>query len=154
MIRELSIQVLDEEKATLRLVEILAWNQMPITRLNFISQCKKRKIGTTAFYSSLEALKKLGLVEDVKDEINGRVVPIRDIKSLAEAICDLLQNKDKREKFNSLNRHLIEEKADQADAMKRMDDLYKSAICQTRVCGGALHRRISKTTHPIELGFG
>ena len=65
-----------------------------------------------------------GPMEWIKNEDNGRVIPIRDIKGLAEAICDLLQNKGKREKFNRLNRRLIEEKADHVVLMKKAERLY------------------------------
>lgn len=74
MIRELNIRCLDVEKASLRLIVLLAWNQLPITRLDFISDCKKEKIGKTAFYSSLEPLKSLGLLEEKQDNVDGRRV--------------------------------------------------------------------------------
>lgn len=70
-----------------------------------------------------------GPMEWVEDEVNGRVVAIRNAEELAEAMCDLLRNKHKREKFNKVNRRLIEEKANQVLLMKRMEDLYKSIIC-------------------------
>ena len=69
-----------------------------------------------------------GPMEWIKNEDNGRVIPIRDIKGLAEAICDLLQNKGKREKFNRLNRRLIEEKADHVVLMKKAERLYRRII--------------------------
>jgi len=71
-----------------------------------------------------------GPMEWVEDEVNGKVVPIRDVDSLVEAICDLLANKAKRQRFNRLNRRLIEEKADQRVLMKRAEELYRGLIGQ------------------------
>ncbi len=72
-----------------------------------------------------------GPMEWIKDEVNGRVVPIRNIVKLAECICDLLKNKEKREEFNRINRRRIEEHADHNMLMKRMEGLYKDIISQT-----------------------
>ena len=54
---------LDGEKAALRLLLTLAYSQVPIPRLEFIKHAKEVGVGRTAFYSSLEKLKELGLVE-------------------------------------------------------------------------------------------
>jgi hypothetical protein len=93
MIRELSIQLLDEGKATLRLITILAWNQLPIPRLDYIAQSKKEKIGATAFYSSLKVLKNLGLVEEIKDETKRRRVTLTALTEkggkIAEKIIEI-----------------------------------------------------------------
>jgi glycosyltransferase involved in cell wall biosynthesis len=67
-----------------------------------------------------------GPMEWVKDEVNGKVVPVRDIDCLAEAVCELLSNEGKREKFKEMSRRLIEEKADHRVLMKRAEALYVS----------------------------
>jgi glycosyltransferase involved in cell wall biosynthesis len=69
-----------------------------------------------------------GPMEWVEDESNGRVVSIRDKDKLSDAICDLLQHKDKREKFNKINRKMIEDKADQNNYMKMAEEIYKRLI--------------------------
>ena len=56
---------LDGEKAALRLLLVLAYSQIPFPRLEFIKHAKEVGVGRTAFYSSLDKLKGLGLVEDL-----------------------------------------------------------------------------------------
>ena len=41
----------------------MAYSQVPIPRLEFIKLASEEGVGRTAFYSSLEKLKELGLVE-------------------------------------------------------------------------------------------
>jgi glycosyltransferase involved in cell wall biosynthesis len=69
-------------------------------------------------------------MEWVQEEINGKVVPIRDADSLAKAMCDLLGDPNKRERFNKLNRKLIENKADRNVVMKGAEGLYRSLIAE------------------------
>jgi len=72
-----------------------------------------------------------GPMEWVKDGENGRVVPIRDVDKLADAIVDLLKDKEKRNRYRQKNRKLIVEKDDHFAAMKRMELLYKGIINQS-----------------------
>jgi len=72
-----------------------------------------------------------GPMEWVKDGENGRVVPIRDVNKLVDAICELLEDKGRRDIFNQKNRELIVEKADHTASMKRMELLYKGIINQS-----------------------
>lgn len=72
-----------------------------------------------------------GPMEWVKDEVNGRVVPIRDAVKLTDAICDLLKNKDKRDKYNQKNRRIIEKEADHKFLMERMEGFYDEMIFKT-----------------------
>ncbi len=66
--------------------------------------------------------------EWVNDEVNGRVVPVRNIERLTIAIIDLIQDIDKRVRFASLNTRLIHQRAAQADQMEEMGKLYKNLV--------------------------
>ncbi len=66
--------------------------------------------------------------EWVNDEVNGRVVPVRNIERLTIAIIDLIQDIDKRIRFASSNTHLIHQSAAQADQMEEMGTLYTNLI--------------------------
>jgi len=69
-----------------------------------------------------------GPMEWISHDVNGKVVPVRDVQSLAQAIYDLLSNEKKRESFNKINRQLIEQKGDQRVLMKRVEQLYKGLL--------------------------
>ena len=69
-----------------------------------------------------------GPKEWVEDEVNGKVVPIRDPDRLADAICDLLGNTGKREHFKEKNRHRIVEEANHTVLMKRAERLYLNLL--------------------------
>ena len=49
-----------------------------------------------------------GMPEIIKDGINGFVVPVKDYESLASRICDLLANKDLRERLGETGRQMVE----------------------------------------------
>jgi glycosyltransferase involved in cell wall biosynthesis len=66
-----------------------------------------------------------GPMEWVKDDYNGRVVPVQDTKALADAICSLIQNKDKRKLFRNRNLDLIKKRGDQKYWMDKMNRIYK-----------------------------
>ncbi len=63
--------------------------------------------------------------EWVTDEINGRVVPVRDTEKLAGAIKDLLSDEINRARFSSENTRLIRENASHDDQMRKMESLYQ-----------------------------
>lgn len=65
-----------------------------------------------------------GPKEWVSHEKNGMVVPIRNADTLASAICELLSDKEKRQRFNQINRELIINKAEHSDQMKKIESLY------------------------------
>ena len=62
----------DDEKATIRMIQILALQQGADSREMFIADLKKHGVGRTAFYSSLEALEGLALVESRDVVVNGK----------------------------------------------------------------------------------
>jgi glycosyltransferase involved in cell wall biosynthesis len=74
-----------------------------------------------------------GPMEWVKDNFNGRVVPIKDPQALADAICDLIQNSEKRKLFKDRNLDLIQKKGNHNFWMKKMDDHYKNLYRKHKV---------------------
>ncbi len=67
-------------------------------------------------------------MEWVKHRVNGRIVPVRNVDRLAEAICDLLDNPQERLSCNEINRRLIAEKAEHAKQMREAEAMYESAM--------------------------
>jgi len=66
-----------------------------------------------------------GPMEWVQDNINGRVVPVRNTGLLAEAVCDLLNDPGKQGVFNRLNRKKIETQAEHDQIMAGVErDVY------------------------------
>lgn len=66
--------------------------------------------------------------EWVNDDVNGKVVPVRNIERLTIAIIDLLQDRDQRARFASLNTRLIQRCAAHADQMEKMGKLYNNLL--------------------------
>lgn len=69
-----------------------------------------------------------GPKEWIENGINGKIVPVRDKKKLAIAICDLLSSQKLREKFSKTNAKLIREKANHDDIMEKVKVLYESLV--------------------------
>lgn len=70
--------------------------------------------------------------EWINDGWNGYIVPVRDPKSLADAIVKLLENKEQRELFGKRNREIIIERADHEKHMLRMEELYRSLLIKSQ----------------------
>ena len=66
-----------------------------------------------------------GPMEWVKENYNGKVVPVQDTEALASAICNLIQNEEKRNLFRNRNLDLIRKRGDQKYWMGKMDRIYK-----------------------------
>ena len=66
-----------------------------------------------------------GPMEWVKDGFNGKVVPVQDTEALADAICNLMQNEEKRKLFRIRNFDLIRKRGDQKYWMEKMNHIYK-----------------------------
>jgi glycosyltransferase involved in cell wall biosynthesis len=66
-----------------------------------------------------------GPMEWVKDGYNGKVVSVQDAEALADAICNLIQNKEKRKLFRNRNLDLIRKRGDQKYWMGKMNRIYK-----------------------------
>lgn len=69
-----------------------------------------------------------GPMEWVKNDINGKVVPVKNVGTLANAIIDLLNNENKRREYSRENRKLIKKKGEHMNLMKKIESLYRSAI--------------------------
>lgn len=61
----------------------------------------------------------------VEDGVNGFVVPIRDPKSLAERITQLLRNDGLRRRFGTISRKTIEDKNNYYKEMEKMESIYE-----------------------------
>jgi glycosyltransferase involved in cell wall biosynthesis len=66
-----------------------------------------------------------GPMEWVKNGYNGKVVPAKNPEALANAICNLMQNVEKRKLFRNRNFDLIQKKGNQKYWMNKMNELYK-----------------------------
>jgi DNA-binding PadR family transcriptional regulator len=86
----MNIRRLDEEKATLRLILILAYDMVPLTRLEFIEKAEEELVGRTAFYSSLRALKELGFIEETQDTKEGKRVIHTELTEKGIAVARLI----------------------------------------------------------------
>jgi len=62
----------------------------------------------------------------IKDGENGFIVPTGNPEALAEKIIYLLQNRDSLKRFGSVNRSLIEERANYQKEMEKMRRIYES----------------------------
>lgn len=69
-----------------------------------------------------------GPMEWVADGVNGRVVPIRDIHALANAVYDLLTIPEKLKGFKQYNHDLVAKQADHKVLMHRMEKLYLNLV--------------------------
>ncbi len=76
-----------------------------------------------------------GPMEWVQDGVNGRVVPVRDVEAVAEAITDLLRDPVMRRSFNAINRALIVEKADHRKLMDEVERLYRDLATASGAAG-------------------
>ncbi len=70
--------------------------------------------------------------EWIKNGLNGYIVPVRDPKSLADAIMKLLENREQRELFGKRNQELIIQRADHEKHMLRMEELYMSLLIKSQ----------------------
>lgn len=88
-----------------------------------IAMLEAMACGTTVVVSDLPATK-----EWVSDEVNGLIVPPRNVEALADAIIRILKDESLREKFRAYNLALVREKANHYKEMAKMDDLYRSLL--------------------------
>jgi L-malate glycosyltransferase len=69
-----------------------------------------------------------GPIEWVRHDENGLVVPVRDPKKLARAVCRLLADPDMKDHFNVNNRKMILEHAGHASQMKQAEIIYQNLM--------------------------
>ena len=88
---------LDKEKGTLRILNVLGSENTRLSRGLQILLMKHEGVGRTAFYSSLDCLKELGLLEDYQDKHKKKKLTFsmltskgRDIAEKVEEIAELL----------------------------------------------------------------
>ena len=61
----------------------------------------------------------------IEDDKNGFIVPVNDIKALADKIVHLVRNERLREEFGRVNRHIIQEKAEYEKEMIKGEEAYQ-----------------------------
>jgi len=61
----------------------------------------------------------------IEDGKNGFIVPVNDIKALADKIVHLVRNEHLREEFGRANRHIIQEKAEYEKEMAKGEEAYQ-----------------------------
>jgi glycosyltransferase involved in cell wall biosynthesis len=66
--------------------------------------------------------------EWICNEVNGKIVPVRDVEKLRDAVNDLMRHKEKLKLFAEYNVNLIRDKADHVVQMQKMESLYKMMI--------------------------
>jgi len=91
----MNIRRLDEERATLRLILLLAYNQVPLTRLEFMEEAKEEFVGRTAFYSGLRTLREFGLIEESQDTREGKRVIHTALTEKGLAVAKLVWDMEK-----------------------------------------------------------
>ena len=64
----------------------------------------------------------------VEDDVNGFVVPLKDLKTLAEKIIYLFENEDVRMEFGMTNKKIIEERNNYYKEMEKMENIYIELI--------------------------
>lgn len=69
-----------------------------------------------------------GIPEIIKDGENGILVPPRDIFSLGKAVCNILENRELKNKFILNGRRTVEEKFDLRRMVKETAELYREVI--------------------------
>ena len=90
----MSIRRLDEERGTLRLILTLAYNQVPLTRLEYMNGADEVGVGRTAFYSGIRTLMELGLVEETYETREGKRVILSGLTKDGWAVAKLLREID------------------------------------------------------------
>jgi len=68
--------------------------------------------------------------EWITDGENGFLVPIKDIKALANKIVHLLKNRETGRKFGRLGRKIIQERAEYEKEMERVERLYERVVAK------------------------
>jgi hypothetical protein len=83
----MNIGRLDEVKGTLRLILILAYDQVPLTRLEYMAEADKAGVGRTAFYSGTKTLRELGLIEETSETRKGKRVILNGLTKDGRAVA-------------------------------------------------------------------
>jgi glycosyltransferase involved in cell wall biosynthesis len=64
----------------------------------------------------------------IADGKNGFIVPVNDIKALADKVVSLVKSKHFREAFGRANRRIIQEKAEYDNEMAKMETVYNDLL--------------------------
>jgi len=67
----------------------------------------------------------------IEDGRNGFVVPLNDIKALADKVVYVVKNKQVQEKFGRANRRIIQKRAEYTTGMAKMEGVYERLVQKT-----------------------
>jgi L-malate glycosyltransferase len=70
--------------------------------------------------------------EWIDQDVNGLLVPAKDVNTLAEALIRALKDSDLRSKAQEINRQRVKEKAIWEDNMREMEELYQALVEQDK----------------------
>ena len=65
-------------------------------------------------------------MEWIKNDHNGKVVSVKSVNQLVDAIIELLSDEKKRSQYAYINRQLVQKKAEHETMMKQIDKIYQS----------------------------
>ncbi len=75
-----------------------------------------------------------GIVEIIKDGMNGYLIPPKDSRKLANSIIHLLQDKEKAKRMGEAGREMVNPAFELEVMLERISDVYKESIQQRGVC--------------------
>jgi len=67
----------------------------------------------------------------IEDSKNGFIVPVNDIKALADKVVYVIKNKQVQEKFGRANRRIIQKRAEYTTGMAKMEGVYERLVQKT-----------------------
>ena len=82
---------LDKESGTLRILKVLSFQKTRLSRGLQILLLKHEGVGRTAFYSSLNCLKELGLLEDYREKHKKTKLTFSMLTSKGRAIAEKIE---------------------------------------------------------------
>jgi L-malate glycosyltransferase len=98
-------------------ISIPSSDSMPITVLEALA------CGSPVIVSDLPSMREI-----IIDQVNGKIVPIRNIQALASATIDLLNNPQLQTSFSQYNTHWVQKNANRDIELKKMESLYLDLI--------------------------
>ena len=78
---------LDNERGSLRLLHILRNRIPPMSRSTFLKIAGREGVGKSAFYSSIQTLGELGLIEEKRVRLGEASVVVTDLTSTGASIA-------------------------------------------------------------------
>ncbi len=112
-----SVRYADYFRISNAVISIPSSNSMPITVLEALA------CGAPVIVTDLPSMREI-----IVDQVNGKIVPTRNIQALANATIDLLKNPQMQASFSKYNTQWVQENANRDIEMKKMESLYLNLI--------------------------